>query len=62
MDRYNIICPLGENSMFIVMKAEHIKTKEIVSIKKLKKKYYCWSDTMELKEIKVLRVAQSSFQ
>ena len=24
----------------------------------MKKKFFCWADTMELKEIKVLRVAQ----
>jgi hypothetical protein len=58
MDRYKIISPLGENSLFTMMKAENIKTGEQVSIKQMKKKFYCWADTMELKEIKVLRIAQ----
>ena len=24
----------------------------------MKKKFYCWADTMELKEVKILRIAQ----
>jgi len=57
MDRYKINSPLGENSLYTMMKAENIRTNEKVSIKHMKKKFYCWADTMELKEVKILRIA-----
>lgn len=58
MDRYKINSPLGENSLYTMMKAENIRTGDKVSIKQMKKKFYCWADTMDLKEVKILRIAQ----
>ena len=42
MEKYETIKKLGEGSFGNVEKAQNIETKEVVAIKKLKKKYGTW--------------------
>lgn len=55
MDRYKIHKSVGDGTYGTVMKANNIKTGEIVAIKKMKKKFYTWEECMSLREIKSLR-------
>lgn len=55
MEKYQIIRRLGEGSFGNVDKAENITTKEVVAIKKLKKKYGTWEECLQLSQVKALR-------
>jgi serine/threonine protein kinase len=55
MDRYKIHKTIGDGTFGTVLKANNIKTGEIVAIKKMKKKFYTWEECMALREIKSLR-------
>mgnify|MGYP000983889267 CR=1 FL=1 len=55
MDRYKIHKSVGDGTYGTVIKANNIKTGEIVAIKKMKKKFYTWEECMSLREIKSLR-------
>ena len=46
---------LGGGAFGSVSKAENKETKEIVAIKKLKKKYSTWDECLQLSEVKALR-------
>ena len=50
-----MIKKLGSGSFGNVEKAQNIETKEIVAIKKLKKKYGTWEECLQLSEVKALR-------
>lgn len=54
-DLFEIIEQIDEGAFGIVMKAKNKETKEIVAIKKIKKKYSNWEECMKLREINSLR-------
>jgi protein kinase len=54
MDKYRIIEKLGDGSYGSVHKAEDKETKEIVAIKKMKRKYTNWDECKNLREVKSL--------
>jgi len=39
MERYNVICKVGEGAFGVVLKAEDLETKEIVALKQIPLKY-----------------------
>lgn len=55
MEAYKIHKVIGDGSFGTVSKATHIKTGEIVAIKKIKKKFHTWDECMSLRELKSLR-------
>lgn len=55
MDRYKIVKTIGDGSYGSVAKAVNKATGETVAIKKMKKKFYSWEESMSLREIKSLR-------
>jgi serine/threonine protein kinase len=55
MDKYKIQKTLGDGTFGVVYKANHIKTGEIVAIKKMKKKFETWDECISLREVKSLR-------
>lgn len=50
-----MIKKLGMGSFGHVEKAQNLESKEIVAIKKLKKKYGTWEECLQLSEVKALR-------
>jgi len=55
MENYKIQKRLGDGTYGSVFKATHLKTGEIVAIKRFKRKYQSWDECMQLREIKSLR-------
>ena len=55
MKKYHIIKKLGQGTFGNVEKAENTQTKEVVAIKRLKKKYGTWEECLQLSEVKALR-------
>lgn len=55
MEKYQILKKLGSGSFGNVEMAEDKKTKEVVAIKQLKKKYGTWEECLQLSEVKALR-------
>ena len=55
MDKFKIIKSIGDGTYGTVVEALNKQTKEIVAIKKMKKKFATWDECMSLREIKHLR-------
>lgn len=55
MDKYRVLQVLGDGSFGTVKKAQVKGTRDMVAIKKLKKKYDSWQDCSDLPEVVVLR-------
>ena len=55
MDQFEVIQELGNGTYGTVCKAINRSTKEIVAIKKMKRKYYSWDEYLNLPEVKSLR-------
>jgi serine/threonine protein kinase len=55
MDKFQIIKSIGDGTYGTVVEALNKQTKEIVAIKKMKKKFATWDECMSLREIKHLR-------
>ena len=55
MEKYKIICKLGDGTFGKVTKAVNKKTSEVVAIKVMKQKFYNWEECMNLREVKSLR-------
>ncbi|PKU68036.1 cyclin-dependent kinase F-4 [Dendrobium catenatum] len=55
MERYLVIKEVGFGTFGNVWRAVNKDSGEIVAIKKMKKKYYCWEECMNLREVKSLR-------
>ena len=55
MERFNITKTLGDGAFGSVVKAENLKTGEVVAIKIMKKKFSSWEECISLREIKSLR-------
>ncbi|KAF6174864.1 hypothetical protein GIB67_026352 [Kingdonia uniflora] len=55
MDRYNIIKEVGNGTFGSVWRAINKLTGKIVTIKKIKRKYYSWDEWINLREVKSLR-------
>lgn len=54
MERYKLMKELGDGTCGCVYKALDIETKEIVAIKKMRRKFYSWEECMNLCEVKSL--------
>jgi len=55
MERYKIIRLLGDGTYGSVLRAEQKSTREVVAIKKMKRKFLSWDECMALREVQVLR-------
>ncbi|XP_020587882.1 cyclin-dependent kinase F-4-like isoform X2 [Phalaenopsis equestris] len=55
MERYLVIKEVGYGTFGNVWRAVNKESGEIVAIKKMKRKYYCWEECMNLREVKALR-------
>lgn len=55
MEKYKVICRLGDGTFGTVDKAVNKKTNEVVAIKTMKQKFYSWEECMGLREVKSLR-------
>ncbi|KAK3405906.1 hypothetical protein EUGRSUZ_K02126 [Eucalyptus grandis] len=55
MERYEISGELGDGTCGSVYKALNKETREIVAVKKMKRKFYYWEECMNLREVKALR-------
>eukprot|EP00826_Nyctotherus_ovalis_P008162 TRINITY_DN12103_c0_g2_i22.p1 TRINITY_DN12103_c0_g2~~TRINITY_DN12103_c0_g2_i22.p1 ORF type:complete len:560 (-),score=130.82 TRINITY_DN12103_c0_g2_i22:452-2131(-) len=55
MEEYKILKVIGDGAYGVVSKAIHLKTNEVVAIKKMKKKFLSWEECINLREIKSLR-------
>jgi male germ cell-associated kinase len=51
MERYRVLCELGDGAFGSVLKAEHVESGEIVAIKRLKKTYATWEECLALREV-----------
>ena len=51
MDRYKIVCELGDGAFGTVLKGENVETGELVAIKRLKKLYPTWDECLALREV-----------
>lgn len=58
MEKYQVLRKLGAGSFGNVELAEDKQTKEVVAIKRLKKKYGTWEECLQLAEVKALRKMQ----
>ena len=55
MDKFQIMKNLGDGTYGTVFEAVNKKTRELVAIKKMKAKFDCWDDAMNLREVRTLR-------
>jgi len=55
MNRYKVSKKLGDGTYGSVLKAQNRQTKEIVAVKKMKKKFYTWQECMQLREVQSLK-------
>lgn len=55
MKRYQILSKLGDGAYGSVLKAVHRRSSDIVAIKRMKSKYYSWSECCHLREVRSLR-------
>lgn len=55
MDKFLIIKSIGEGTYGTVFEAINKQSREVVAIKKMKKKFASWDECMALREIKHLR-------
>lgn len=51
IENYKILSQIDEGAFGIVYKAQDLTTKNIVAIKKIKKKYTSWEECLKLKEV-----------
>lgn len=61
MNRFNHLHMIGEGSFGVVYLAEEISTKNLVAIKKMKRRYSSWEECMNLREVKSLRKIRHPF-
>jgi male germ cell-associated kinase len=54
MEKYKIIRTLGDGTFGSVVKAVNKTTREVVAIKRMKKRYRSWRQIMDLAELKFL--------
>jgi protein kinase len=59
MKNYRLIEVVGDGTYGTVWKGLNLETREIVAVKKLKKKIKTWQETTELKELKALQKLKS---
>lgn len=55
MDRFRHLHVIGEGSFGVVYLSEEQKSKSLVAIKKMKRRYSSWEECMNLREVKSLR-------
>lgn len=55
MERYKVSRQLGDGTYGSVWKGINNDTKEVVAIKRMKRKFYSWEECMNLREVKSLR-------
>ncbi|KAI8925326.1 kinase-like domain-containing protein [Entophlyctis helioformis] len=55
MNKYRIVKELGDGSFGTVLEAENLENGEKVAVKKMKKKYFSWSECLSLREVKSLK-------
>jgi serine/threonine protein kinase len=55
MDKYQVVRTCGDGTYGTVYEAVNKDTKEVVAIKKMKRKLSSWDEVMSLREIKALR-------
>ena len=55
VDRFRVEQFIGDGAFGTVYKGILLETKEVVAIKKFKKKFYSWDDCMGLIELKALK-------
>ncbi|KPI84240.1 mitogen-activated protein kinase (MPK9) [Leptomonas seymouri] len=58
MERYTVIGQLGDGSFGTVSKAQNVATGETVAVKKMKQRFHCWEECLQLREIQSLRKVQ----
>ena len=54
MEKYKVIKTLGDGTFGSVVKAINKKTRQVVAIKKMKKRYKKWDQILNLAELKYL--------
>jgi len=55
MEKFQIVKNLGDGTYGTVVEAINKSTREVVAIKKMKRKFETWDECMTLREIKSLR-------
>jgi hypothetical protein len=55
MNRYSIVKAIGDGTYGNVLEAHNKKNKQIVAIKKMKKKFYNWEECVKLREVQSLK-------
>ena len=61
MNRFKHLHVIGEGSFGVVYLAEEQKTKSLVAIKKMKRRYNSWEECMNLREVRSLRRLRNPF-
>ena len=60
MNRYQIVKAIGDGTYGSVLEAVNKKTRAIVAIKKMKKKFYSWEECIKLREVQSLKKVPTS--
>ncbi|KAM9365194.1 serine/threonine-protein kinase ICK-like isoform 1-T2 [Pholidichthys leucotaenia] len=55
LNRYTTIRQLGDGTYGSVILGRSLESGELVAIKKMKRKFYCWEECMNLREVKSLK-------
>ncbi len=55
MNKFRVLCTLGDGTYGTVEKAVNVKTNQVVAIKKMKRKFYSWKECLDLTEVRALR-------